>query len=57
MLAQVLEERTHGLDASRGVGVEDDHIVEVGRNLCSKPLMTSLVTLTNHPGKALLPGA
>ena len=33
MLAQALEERTHGLDVGRRVGVEDDHIVEVGGHL------------------------
>ena len=33
MLAQALEERTHGLDVGRRVGVEDYHIVEVGGHL------------------------
>ena len=33
MLAQALEERPHGLNLSRRVGVEDDHIVEVRRLL------------------------
>ena len=33
VLAQALEERTHGLDVSRRVGVEDDHIVEVSLHL------------------------
>ena len=32
-LAQALEERPHCLDVSRRVGVEDEHIVEVGRHL------------------------
>ena len=54
MLAQALEERPHCLDVSRRVGVEDDHIVEVGAT-CSKPFTTSFITLTNHPGEALLP--
>ena len=30
---QALEERSHGLDVSRRVGAEDDHIVEVGHHL------------------------
>ena len=33
MLSQALEERTYGLDVSRRVGFEDDHIVEIGRHL------------------------
>ena len=33
MLSQALEERPRCLDVSRRVGVEDDHIVEVGRHL------------------------
>ena len=33
MLAQALEERLHCLDVSRRVGVENDHIVEVGHHL------------------------
>ena len=53
MLAQTLEERTHGLDVSRRVGVEDDHIVEVGRHL--KPFITSYRIFTNQPGETLLP--
>ena len=32
VLAQAREERPHSLDVSRPVGVEDDHIVDVGRH-------------------------
>ena len=33
MLAQELEERTHSVDVSRRVGIEDHHIVKVGLHL------------------------
>ena len=33
MLAQAHETRTHCLDVSRRVEVQDDHIVEVGRHM------------------------
>ena len=33
ILAQALEERPHAIDVSRPVGVEYDHIVEVGHHL------------------------
>ena len=49
MLAQTLEERTHGLDVSRRVGVEDDHIVEVGRHLF-QALYDLLQNLDEPPG-------
>ena len=33
MLTQALEERTHSLEVSHRIGVQDDYIVEVGRHL------------------------
>ena len=54
MIAQAPEERPHGLNVSRPVGVEGDHIFELGRHLF-QALTTSLITLTSHPDEALLP--
>ena len=54
MLAQALEERTHGLDVGRRVGVENDPMVMVGHHLF-QALYDLVDNLTNHPGEALLP--
>ena len=54
MLAQALEERSHCLDVSCRIGVENDHTVEVGRHQFQ--VLSNLVdNLTNHSGEALLP--
>ena len=54
MLSQALQERTCCRNVSRRVGIQDDHIVEIGRHLF-QALDKFVDTLTNHPGEALLP--
>ena len=55
LLAQALEERSHSLDVSRRVGVEDDHIVEVGYHQFQA--LDNLVDNLDehHSGEALFP--
>ena len=54
MLSQAQEELLNLSDVKGGVGVEDDDVVEVGSD-AGEAVMSSLITLTNHPRAALLP--
>ena len=56
VFAQGFEQSSYRIDLGRRIRAENDHIIEVGRHLCqARPLMTSLITLMNQPGEALLP--
>ena len=54
MLSEAFEEGVNRLDMRYRIGIEHNDIVEVYCHLF-KSLITLLITLTNHPGKALLP--
>ena len=51
MLLKAFEEGANRLDMRYRTGIEHNDIVEVCRYL----FQVSLITLTNHPGEALLP--
>ena len=54
MLAQALEERTHGVDVDRWA--ESKTITSPRQAAtCSKTYIFSLIALTNYPGGVLLP--
>ena len=50
MLVQTTKESTHCLDVSRRVGIEDNHIVEVGRHLFQA--LHNLVYNLEPPGRS-----
>ena len=54
MLSHSQEELPHIGDVKGGIGVEDDHVVEVGSDTI-EVVDDSLMRLRNHPGAALLP--
>ena len=50
MFAQALDERTHGLDVSSRIAVEDDHIFGVGRHQFQSLLYDLVENLGDTPG-------
>ena len=54
VFAEASEEGPDAVGVGSGVGVEDDDVIEVVGTR-SRSLITLLMTLTNHPRKAVLP--
>ena len=55
MLSKTLEEEANRPNMHYRVGIEHDDIVAGYTATCFKSLITSLMTLTNHPREPLLP--